>query len=47
MPERTFDRWLWGLVAAFVIVLAVNGVMVWVALDQADPVVGSYLNGPR
>lgn len=44
------NRWSLGLLAAFGIVLAVNGYMLWLALDNPpsiDPVYEQERNAPR
>lgn len=40
-------RWPIGLLIAFLVMIAVNGLFVWVALKGRDPVVSSYQTEPR
>ncbi|MFZ5625350.1 MAG: hypothetical protein ACOY71_13155 [Gemmatimonadota bacterium] len=40
-------RWPIGIIAAFVVVILVNIVFVWVAIHGRDPVVSSYQTEPR
>ncbi len=40
-------RWPIGLAIAFAVMILVNGVFVWVALSERDPVVDSYTTEPR
>ena len=43
----TERRWPIGLAIAFAVMILVNGVFVWVALRDRDPVVDSYTTEPR
>ena len=43
----TDRRWPIGLLIAFTVMVAVNGLFVWVALSGRDPVVESYVTEPR
>lgn len=36
-------RWTVGLVCGFLVVFAVNGLLIYLAVSGADPVVPSYL----
>jgi hypothetical protein len=45
--STTDRRWPIGLLIAFIVMIAVNGVFVWVALKGHDPVVSSYQTEPR
>jgi hypothetical protein len=40
-------RWPFGLAIAFAVVILVNGLFVWVALSEHDPVAESYTTEPR
>ena len=43
----TERRWPIGLVIAFAVMILVNGVFVWVALTDRDPVAESYTTEAR
>ena len=45
--SATDRRWPIGLLIAFTVMILVNGLFVWVALDGRDPVVQSYVTEPR
>lgn len=45
--SATERRWPIGLVIAFAVMILVNGLFVWVALSDRDPVADSYTTEPR
>ena len=44
---KTERRWPIGLLIAFAVMILVNGLFVWVALNGRDPVAESYTTEPR
>lgn len=42
MTDSPKNRWLPGIIVAFMVVFAANGALIWAALTHPDPVVESY-----